>query len=261
MIKGHLLDIFSWIVAISLLLLNQQKEGVVVLDVGQGDSILIQKDNVQILIDGGEDDSVLYQLAKYMPYGDMEIEVVVLTHPHSDHLGGLFYIFERYAVGEVWFNDIDYESAIYQYFLELEIPRREVVEGEMYRIEDWVLEVLFASDEVYRRDSNANNASIVLQLDTNVHTFLFMGDAEVEEERYLMEKGVLQEIDILKAGHHCSKTASSDIFLDIVEPEVAICSYGKENKFGHPHIETIERFESRNIQILSTEKEGNIWAL
>ena len=261
MIKEHMLDIFSWMLAISLLLSNQQKDGVVFLDVGQGDSILIQKGNVQILIDGGEDDTVLYQLAKYMPYGDMEIEIIVLTHPHSDHLGGLFYIFERYEVGEVWFNDIDYKSAIYEYFLELEIPKREVREGEMYRIDDWVLEVLFASDEVYERDSNANNASIILQLDTDLRTFLFMGDAELEEERYLIESNVLEDIDILKAGHHCSRTASSDIFLDIVKPEVAICSYGADNKFGHPHIETIERFNRRNIQILSTEREGNIWAL
>jgi len=179
MIKEHIVDIFSWIVAIFLLLSNQQKDGVVVLDVGQGDSILIQKDNVQVLIDGGEDDSVLHQLRKYMPYGDMEIEIVVLTHPHSDHLGGLFYIFERYEVGEIWFNDIDYESEIYKYFLELDINRREVKEGEIYKIDDWILEVLFASDEVYEKDSNANNASVVLQLDTNIHRFLFMGDAEV----------------------------------------------------------------------------------
>jgi len=261
MIKEHILDIFSWIVAISLLLSNQQKDGVVVLDVGQGDSILIQKGNVQILIDGGEDDTVLHQLGKYMPYGDMNIEVVVLTHPHSDHLGGLFYIFERYEVEEIWFNDIDYESEIYEYFLELDIPRREVEEGEIHEIDGWKVEVLFASDGVYERDRNANNASVVLQLDTNIHKFLFMGDAEVEEEKYLIEKGVLQDIDILKVGHHCSRTASSDLFLDIVKPELAICSCGKDNKFGHPHIETIKKFKKRNMQVLSTKEEGNIWAL
>ena len=244
-----------------MLLLNNSKDGVVFLDVGQGDSILIQKDNVQILIDGGEDDSVLYQLAKYMPFGDMEIEVVVLTHPHSDHLAGLFHIFERYEIGEVWFNPVDYESGIYEYFLGLDIERKDVVEGEIYEIGDWNLKVLFASEEIYERDSNINNGSIVLQLDTNLHKFLFMGDAEVSEEQFLISKGVLEDIDILKAGHHCSKTASSNTFLDIVKPEVAICSYGEDNRFGHPHVETIEKFEKRNIQILSTQKEGNIWAL
>ena len=261
MFKKYILDILSWTLAIVLLLSGDKKNGVFFLDVGQGDAILIQKDNVQILIDGGEDMAALHQLAKYMPYGDMNIELVVLTHPHSDHLNGLFHIFERYSVGEVWFNDIDCDTAIYEYFLSLDIPKKEAHEGSIYSIGQWELKVLFASDSVYEKDFNINNASIVLELDTEKYKYLFMGDAEIEEEKYLIEKNILNDVDILKAGHHCSKTASSEIFLDTVKPEIAICSYGEDNRFGHPHEETMGKFKTRNIQVHSTAEEGNICVL
>lgn len=261
MIKKYLLDIFFWILAVFMLASNNSKDGIFFLDVGQGDAILIQKDNIQILIDGGEDNSVLYQIGEYMPFGDMKIELIVLTHPHSDHLNGLFYIFERYEVGEIWYNDIDYKSEIYEYFLELDIPKEEIQEGTIYGIDTWKMKVLSVPDDVYEKDSNVNNSSIILQLYTDNNTYLFMGDAEIEEEEYLIEKDILEDVDILKAGHHCSKTASSDNFLNIVKPQIAICSYGKDNKFGHPHQETINKFKDRGIQILSTAKEGNIWVL
>lgn len=262
MFKKHILDIFSWILALGILLLSgRTKNGVFFLDVGQGDSILIQNGNTQVLIDGGEDISVLYQIGKYMPVGDMNIEMVVLTHPHSDHLNGLFYILERYSVDKVLFNDIDYESEIYDYFLSLDIQKEEAEEGSEYSISQWKLKVLYASDDVYNKDFNANNSSIVLELETDNYKYLFMGDAEVSEEEYLIEKGILEDIDILKAGHHCSKTASSDKFLDIVKPKTAICSYGEGNKFGHPHQETLDKFKARNIQVYSTAEEGNIYVL
>ncbi len=153
MIKKYLLDIFFWILAAFTLLFNNSKDGVFFLDVGQGDAVLIQKNDVQILIDGGEDNSVLCQIGKYMPFGDMKIELVVLTHPHSDHLNGLFYIFERYEIEEVWYNDIDYKSEIYEYFLELDIPREEAKEGIIYYIDTWRMEVLSVHDEIYEEES------------------------------------------------------------------------------------------------------------
>ncbi len=261
MIKKYLLDIFFWILAVFTLLFNNSKDGVFFLDVGQGDAVLIQKSNIQILIDGGEDSNVLYQIGKYMPFGDMEIELVILTHPHADHLNGLFYIFERYEIGQIWYNSIDYKSEIYEYFLGLDIPKEEAREGTIYSIDKWKMKVLSVPDEIYEKDSNVNNSSIVLQLDTDNNTFLFMGDAEEGEEKYLIEKNILEDIDIIKVGHHCSKTASSDEFLNIVKPETAICSYGEGNKFGHPHQEALGKFKLRNIQVHSTAEEGNIWVL
>jgi competence protein ComEC len=251
----------SVLIAFAILISGKQKDGVFFLDVGQGDSILIQKGNIQVLIDGGENLSVLYGLGEYMPFGDMEIELVVLTHPHADHINGLLYVFERYGVGEVWFNNVDYKSEIYEYLLTLDIPLKQVEEGTRYILDDWAMEVLFSSDIVYEKDNNLNNASIVLQLETDNYKYLLMGDAEVEVEELLTKKDILEDIDILKSGHHCSRTASSEIFLNIIKPEIAICSYGEGNKFGHPHEETIDRFKEKGIQILSTKEEGNIWLL
>jgi len=258
MIKKYFVDIISVIIGAILLLSPSSKEGVFVLDVGQGDAILIQKDKNQILVDGGGDDTVLYRVGEYMPLGDMEIEIVVLTHPHSDHINGLMYVLERYEVGQVWFTHIDYESSIYEQFLELDVNKVEIEQGSRYFLGEWYIDVLFASDGIYNRDFNANNASIVLELNTDKRKILLMGDAEVEEEEYLLKKGVLEDVDILKVGHHCSRTASSERFLDTVKPEIAICSYGKDNGFGHPHIETIDNLKERNILMLSTAKEGNI---
>ncbi|NMC09339.1 MBL fold metallo-hydrolase [Candidatus Microgenomates bacterium] len=261
MSKQLFLDILFFVYAVFTLISQYSEDAVVILDVGQGDSIFIQKGNFQMLIDGGEDISVLYEISKYMGYEDMNIEVVVLTHPHSDHLGGLFEIFERYEIGEVWINPIEYDSDMYDFLLEMDLPFKEIDEGEIYEINDWRVEVLFSGDEIYGKTGNLNNASIVLELTANEKKFLFMGDAEIEVEEYLLEKNLLEDINVLKAGHHCSKTASSDAFLDIVKPEVAVCSYGAGNSFGHPHDETIQNFVERNILILSTEEKGNVWVL
>lgn len=261
MSKQFFLDSLFFAYACFVLIFPSSKDAVVILDVGQGDSILLQKDSFQILIDGGEDISVLYELPKYMKYGDMEIEVVILTHPHSDHLGGLFEIFERYEIGEVWINPVEYDSNMYEFFLQMDLPFKEVRNGEIYTIDDWNVEVLFSNDNIYEAIGNLNNASIVIELATETKNYLFMGDAEVEVERYLIQKDLLEDVDVLKAGHHCSRTASSKSFLDIVKPEIAICSYGEENSFGHPHEETIQNFLERNIQILSTAKEGNVYVL
>ena len=259
--EEHFLDIISWIFGLLLIIYSPSSDGVVFLDVGQGDSILIQKGNFQILIDGGADNSALYQLPQYMPYGDMKIDLVVLTHPHDDHMFGLFEIFDRYEIGKVLYNSVDYKSEIYEYFLSLDINNNEAEEGYMYLIGTWRFQILYSSDYVYEETKNINNSSIVAELTTDNKSFLFMGDAEAEEEEYLIKMGILDQVDVLKAGHHCSKTASSEAFLNTVKPKIAVCSYGESNKYGHPHAETIQRFRDMNMVILSTEKEGNIYIL
>lgn len=230
---------------------------VVFIDVGQGDSILIQQGNFQILVDGGPDASILFEISKYMPAGDMEIEVVVLTHPHADHLQGLLDVLDRYKVGEVWVNSTDYDLEQYRYFNSLDLKFVEVKEGDVLKYRDLEIEVLYPFYEEMSF-SNINNESIVLELSVFDNKILLMGDAEKEVEELLVENNSLKNVDILKAGHHCSVTASSECFLEIVKPVISICSYGEDNKFGHPHDETLKRFENYNVQYLATEKEGNI---
>lgn len=236
-----------------------QDPEIVVFDVGQGDSILIQQGRFQILIDGGPNDNVVYQLAQYMPLYDKNIEIVVLTHPHDDHIRGLMNVLDQYTVGEIWFNPVEYENREYLYLLANYADMLvEVEAGGTLEYMDIYIEVLYPFHNSLVKDRNINNESIVLLVDTYGYRSLFMGDAEWQVEHKLLGKYDLDDISLLKAGHHCSKTATSDMFLNTVDPDIVICSCGEGNKFGHPHYETLEKLQERNVQYLITYKEGNI---
>ncbi len=231
----------------------------VFLDVGQGDAILVQQDNFQILIDGGPDDTLLYELAKYLPWYDKRIEVVVLTHPHDDHLAGLMLLLKKYEVGKVLYAPVNFNNAGYEY-LQSEYPDllEEVVAGENFRYKDIYFAVLYPFEGESLQGGNLNNWSVITFFYINGYKILLMGDGEVELEEELLEYDFLRNIDILKAGHHCSKTSSSEKFLSFTQPEVVICMCGEGNKFGHPHNETLQKFKSRNVQYFVTYEEGSM---
>lgn len=231
---------------------------IIFFDVGQGDAILIQQDNFQILIDGGPDDAIIYHLAKNMPLYDKNIEIVVLTHPHEDHIRGLMNILDEFSVEMIFLNKIEYENRAYQYLLEEygDIVL-EVVDGDTFRYGDILGTVIYPPKEKAVQDRNINNESVVILVEVGDYRVLLMGDAEHVVERQIMESHNLENIHILKAGHHCSKTSTSDMFLSVTNPRIAICSCGEGNKFGHPDYETLEKFQNRNVQYLVTYKVGN----
>lgn len=231
---------------------------IVFLDIGQGDSVLIlPEEGVQILVDGGPGSQVLNGLGKYVPAWDRKIEFLVLTHPHVDHLNGLLEVMERYEVGSILYNPpCDFDLAL---------PERNLngkgFVGSSSKGEDWVLDIVYPSfstslscDEV----ANINNASIILNFKYEGTNFLLMGDAEKELEKKLLRSNLLFDVDVLKAGHHCSKTSSSEEFLNVVKPELAICSVGENNRYGHPSPEVIERFERMGIKYLLTSESGDV---
>ncbi len=237
---------------------------VVFLDVGQGDATLIQQGDIQILIDGGDDLNVVYELSKYMKFNDRRIEVVVLTHPHDDHLVGILEVMDRYEVGEIWIYPVCYNNPNYKLLLESGVKIREVEEGMNFNIEDirlnilWPVENKTAECEVgkYKSwDGNINNDSLVIHVEHLNKSFLLMGDAEEEVEK---ELNINFKVDFLKAGHHCSKTSSSETFLKMAKPSKAICSCGEGNKFGHPSSGTLKNFSSLNVQYFVTYESGNI---
>lgn len=228
---------------------------VVFLDVGQGDATLIQEDGFQILVDGGPDDAILYGLAKYLPIYDRNIEVVVLTHAHDDHLKGLLMVLENYSVDSIWYSPSCADTSSYKFMLE-EYPEKLVKVDSSTKLKygDISMSVIYPVEA--KCEENINNESIVLDVDVNGKKILLTGDAEKDVEEQIFDK--IGDVDILKAGHHCSRTASSEMFLNSVEPEIAICSLGEGNKFGHPHNETLEMFKKLNVQYLITYEEGNI---
>jgi competence protein ComEC len=226
---------------------------IVFFDVGQADSILIQKGNFEILVDGGGDDSVIYKLGEYMNWSDRLIDVVVITHMHDDHYRGTKYLMEKYEVGLFLLSPnctgVCDEFKKYEYV--------EISKGMNINYMDIELDVLWP--EVGHFDDNLNNDSIVLLLKYLNKKILLMGDAEREVEELLMEYygPYITNIDILKAGHHCSNTASSYEFIDLANPYIAVCSCGEDNKFGHPHRQSLDTFNTLNVQYYVTWEEGD----
>lgn len=236
-----------------------ERAEVIFMDVGQGDGILIQQGNFQIVIDGGADDSVIYQLAKHLPWYDKTIERLILTHPHQDHIEGLLLILKKYKVEEVWYFPVDTNYVGYQYLLEeYGTLLREVKGGDYLRYADIYGAVLYPFEDTPQSFENINNASVVMFFQIDGYKILLTGDAEVEVERVLSDYDFLKRIDILKAGHHCSKTSSSEEFISFTHPAIAVCSCGIRNKFGHPHYETLENFKKYGVQYLVTATDGDV---
>jgi competence protein ComEC len=232
---------------------EESNQRVVILDVGQGDSIFIQKGNFEILIDGGADDSVIYKVGKYMNWSDRVIDVVVITHMHDDHYRGIKYLMEKYDVGLFLLSPNC--GTLCSEFKEFDYI--EVSKGMSIDYQGIDIDILWP--RVGALDKNLNNDSIVLLLQYLNKNFLLMGDAEEEGEETLLDDYRLDitDIDILKAGHHCSRTASTRNFLEITNPSIAVCSCGEDNKFGHPHKETLKNFNYLNIDYHITWEHGD----
>ncbi len=259
-------NIFWIIFSVIYLLSNRGENLVVFLDVGQGDSTLIQQGSTQILVDGGPDLSVLYGIGEYMPFGDRYIEYIYLTHPHNDHLVGILHILKDYKVGKIFYNNVCYENPNYRALLQygenlVPISADHSMGFGSISIRSLWPDVNSTNLERCKKswDGNINNDSIVLELSYLNKKFLLMGDAEEEVERYLTNNGSLSHrYDVLKAGHHCSKTSSSETFLKTARPHAAICSVAQQNSFGHPSGETLKTFDRMGVQYFLTYDTGNI---
>jgi len=237
-----------------------------VFDVGQGDSIFLDlPDGFQILVDGGEGDEVLQRLGEVMDPWDREIDVVIATHPHADHIGGLIDVLERYDVGTVVMNDLEYDSRTYDAFLEaVENEGAEVIfPVDLDRLVAGVVDVdlLHPIGGVVDWDvEDVNDYSIVLKVDDGVSSMLLTGDAGNPVEYLLVDDG-LSDIDILKVGHHGSRYGSSKMFLDALGVDVALISVGVENKYHHPHYSALKRLRDAGAEIWRTDMHGSIEVL
>lgn len=236
-----------------------------VLDVGQGDAIFIETpDDYQILIDGGPDKSVLHELGQVMPFWDRTIDVVVLTHPHSDHVAGLVEVLRRYRIKKIYMTGVLHTSSDYITFLNLidekNIERQVVIEPSVLYLDHGIY-----FDFIYPLKSFAglqvqslNNTSIVNRLAWGESEIILTGDLENEGEEELLNSDQDISADILKSGHHGSATSSRDEFVELVNPETAVISVGSGNGFGHPSGRTLKKFERMAIEVMRTDQEGMI---
>lgn len=234
------------------------------LNIGQGDAILVQTPSMEyVLIDGGPDDTVLQELSQVMPFYARTIDVMVLSHPHADHLDGLIEVLERYEVKRVMITGVSYHYAGYEKFFDL-IRERGVemvfVNGKVdYRLNNLIFDVVFPFESLAGAHfENVNNSSLSFRLLYGERSFYFSGDLEVEGEEKLVASDVDLMADVLKAGHHGSRTSSTEPLLDRVHPAWAVISCGVDNPFGHPHAETIRHLQKRGITIYRTDLDGRI---
>ncbi|HRY60012.1 MAG TPA: ComEC/Rec2 family competence protein [Patescibacteria group bacterium] len=231
------------------------------LDVGQGDSILIRTaDGHDMLIDGGPDGSVLERLGEVLPIWDRDLDWVVLTHPHEDHIVGLDEILKRYNVKQILEPDLKNVPDNERYFNSLgqekAIPEEKAIKGERIVLNnDVVFSVIYPSN-FQMEEENLNDDSIIMQLEYKGKKFLFTGDATAEVEVKILDQNI--DSDFLKIGHHGSRYSSSQKFLEAVTPSVSIISVGVGNSFGHPTQDTLDRLSAVGSRVLRTDRNGTI---
>lgn len=234
------------------------------LDVGQGDAILLEVPSGQvILVDGGPDKKVLRRLGEELPFWERRIDLIVLTHPHEDHLAGLNAVIERYEVGAVMISGPEAKSASYRHLLETvkakNIPLFVVEHPETLALGDLRLDILFPLSSLKgKRLANLNDSSIVMKATYGQTDILLTGDAETTVEKQLLASGEDLSADILKAGHHGSETSSGEDFLQAVKPQAAIISSGAGNSYGHPSPRILKRYERFHIPVHRTDQDGTV---
>lgn len=238
---------------------------VVFLDVGQGDAILIQTSQQNILIDGGPDKSIIKKLDQYIPLTKRHIDLMILTHPDGDHLIGLVEVLRRWPVDAVAESGIKSFSPAYIEFnslIESKNIKRHIINTPQKIVfeDDLFFDFLWPSSEelVENNEGDCNFLSLVAMLNYKENDFLLTGDATEETEEELMAQNLNLKADVLKTGHHGSKYSSGLDFLKEVEPEYAIISVGKDNNFGHPSLRVLDNFRKIDTEVLRTDKKGDI---
>jgi competence protein ComEC len=279
------------VVLLSCYLLSQWPSSVldiVFCDVGQGDAILLSYQSTQVLVDGGRNEKVLSCLGENLPFWDKKLEVVIATHPDADHIGGLTAVFDQYASNLIVTNGAEKKTNDFGDF-KTSVSRKqtekttllELQQGDSLSIgRDLVLKILSPQElksqkryintavsetELWDKqptysdlELTSNDGSIVVFLEYKKYSMLLMGDLEEDGELALLEKGLVTKVDVLKVGHHGSKSSTSLPFLRTVLPEISVISSGKNNAYNHPTPEILARLSQYGSKIYRTDQQGTL---
>jgi competence protein ComEC len=234
-------------------------------NIGQGDAIFIETPSGnQVLIDGGPGRKILMELSDVMPVYDKSIDLIISTHTDFDHLAGLVEVLKRYDVGMVLENGFTADTKIYKEWEKLladkKIPRGVVRAGDRINLDrDGTLNILGPVPEDFiPPPQQANEVMVVSQLVYGNNKFLFPGDIEKGDEIRLVHSSYDISSNILKVAHHGSKYSSTDLFLESVAPQYEIISAGDNNRYCHPHAETLARLKLLGAQLYRTDIDGRI---
>lgn len=228
------------------------------LNVGQADAALVLCDNKAMLIDGGnaEDSSLIYSYLKN--HAVSNLDYMICTHPHEDHVGGLSGALNFATVGIVYCSMNDYDTKTFQNFKKyLEKQGRQIQipsAGDSFALGSATVTVLGPVGYY----SDPNNMSIVLRIEYGNTSFLFAGDAEVDSERDILDTGATLNSTVLKVGHHGSDTSTSYRWLRETAPQYAVISVGEDNSYGHPTEQTLSRLSDADVTLFRTDLQGHI---
>jgi len=249
------------------------------LDIGQGDATLIKTPfNQNILIDVGADFKIIQELSKNIAWWDKTIDLIIISHPHDDHIGGIIDVLRRYNIGQIIYTGVLYDAPVYLEFLELAQAKNIdlIIANKPQTItlgDNCKIDILYPFESYQNKQvNNLNNSSVVSKLDCANKKFLFSGDAELETEEELVNyltpnpspsKGegrtpIDLQADVFKASHHGSDTSNSQEFLEQILPKIVVISVGQDNNFGHPSRRSLKRFERIGASIYRTDLDGAV---
>jgi competence protein ComEC len=229
------------------------------IDVGQGDSELIQIDGKNILIDAGTSDKKAFEYLKSV--GVTTLDYVIATHPHKDHIGSMDNVIDDCSVGTFYAPQVSTTTKAYENMrdsllsknIKFTVPKV----GDQITIGNAVITFLSPNSDTYE---DLNNYSIVIKLKYGNNSFVFMGDAQALSENEMLTRQLDVQADVLKVGQHGSDTSTMQEFLNKVNPKYAVISCGKDDSYQHPNQTTIEKLNAKNIEVFRTDLEGTVIA-
>lgn len=232
------------------------------LDIGQGDSILIRTPtNCTIFIDGGPGNTLTDNLYKYLPATERKIDLMVLSHPHLDHMQGLINLLNRYQVDNLFTTGVPYQSSFYTEFTRLSATTNVhyPITGQNYQLCGLEIQIIYPIQPMLATEiENINNASIVMRIKIKDIWLYLPGDAEEEAEHEILGLGLDLKSDIMKAGHHGSQTSNSLEMLKAVQPKELVIQSGEGNTYNHPHFKTLQSAHALGIKVRRNDTEGTV---
>lgn len=242
---------------------NKQPLSVHFIDVGQGDCILIVTAEGNMLIDAGEPGESETVIRYLRNLNVSKLDYIIVTHPDSDHIGGMADVIETFEVANIIMPNIENQNypttTVFEKLL-ISINNKSglvvlpATAGEIFNLSDATVTILGPVNP----SQEMNNMSTVIRVELGSTSFLFAGDAEIDEENDILNNFSGIKSDVLKAGHHGSRNSSGDDFLNAVLPEKVIISCGRDNSFNHPNTEALDRFNNINAEVIRTDQYGTI---